>query len=133
MSSQEKAGHRQRLRERFLAGEPDARTNTALLELLLTYAIPQQDVRPLAERLVTGFGGLDGVLEADPAALCRIAGVKTNTAVLLKLIHWLRNGRDGADAEVVDERHQPSLFDPAPVSGASQGDEAPAPRDVLAP
>lgn len=35
-------GHRQRLRDRFLAGETEAYTDAALLELLLTYAIPSR-------------------------------------------------------------------------------------------
>jgi len=41
-------GHRQRLRERFVAGEQKAQSDEALLELLLCYAIPQRDVHPLA-------------------------------------------------------------------------------------
>ena len=39
------SGHRQRLKERILAGE-------ALLELLLTYALPQHDTQPLARDLL---------------------------------------------------------------------------------
>jgi DNA repair protein RadC len=45
-------GHRQRLKERFLAGEPSSQSDEALLELLLTYAIPQKDVQPLARHLI---------------------------------------------------------------------------------
>ncbi len=45
-------GHRQRLKDRFLAGEASARTDKALLELLLTYALPQRDTQPLARDLL---------------------------------------------------------------------------------
>jgi hypothetical protein len=41
-------GHRQRLRDRFLSEEASALTEESLIELLLTFAIPQKDVRPLA-------------------------------------------------------------------------------------
>ncbi|MDP1069133.1 hypothetical protein, partial [Klebsiella pneumoniae] len=61
MADSKKTGHRQRLRERFLAGDENSRSEEALLELLLTYAIPQRDVQPLAKHLLEAFGGLPGV------------------------------------------------------------------------
>lgn len=76
-------GHRQRLKERFLASEPRALTEWALLELLLTYAIPQKDVQPLAQQLIAAFGSLGAVLAADRSALIRINdGVRVNVAPL---------------------------------------------------
>lgn len=42
-------GHRQRLRDRFIAGGPDALPDYELLELLLFLAIPQRDTKPLAK------------------------------------------------------------------------------------
>ena len=45
-------GHRQRLKDRFNAGDAAALTDVALLELLLTFAIPRADVRPLAQALI---------------------------------------------------------------------------------
>lgn len=84
------SGHRQRLRDRFAAGEDSAHTDEALLELLLTYAIPQLDVQPLARKLITRFGNLSGVLSADLEDLCRIDGIKSNSAVLLKLVDWIK-------------------------------------------
>jgi DNA repair protein RadC len=93
-------GHRQRLRDRFLAGQRDAFTDEALLELLLTYAIPQQDVRPLALALLQRFGDLPGVLGAELDALCETPGVKANSALLLKLVYHLTMERVGG---AVDE------------------------------
>ena len=58
MSGTENKGHRQRLRERFINGEAGSRSDEALLELLLTYAIPQKDVQPLAKQLISEYGSL---------------------------------------------------------------------------
>jgi len=83
-------GIRQKLREDFVSGEPNALTDEALLELLLSYALSRGDPEPLAKRLILEFGGLDGVLSSDFDALCRIKGVKSYTATLLKLAGHLR-------------------------------------------
>lgn len=53
MSDTGKKGHRQRLRDHFAGGEESSRSEEALLELLLTYAIPQKDVQPLVPVRIT--------------------------------------------------------------------------------
>src|ERR1035437_8020600 len=88
------AGHRQRLKDRFMAGATRALTDVALLELLLTYAIPQKDVQPLAEQLITQFGSLDKVLAADVTALKGVPGVGDAAATLLKLTASLVTRRE---------------------------------------
>ena len=62
-------GHRDRLRQRFLAAGPDSLHDYELLELLLFSAIPRRDVKPLAKELIEKFGGFAGVLSADPHML----------------------------------------------------------------
>lgn len=89
MPHSNKAGHRQRLRERFISGEDVSRTDEALLELLLCYAIPQKDVQPLAQQLIAQFGGLAEVLNADFEKVCKVKGLKENSATLLKLVDWI--------------------------------------------
>lgn len=86
MTEKGKAGHRQRLRDRFLADEPGSRGDEVLLELLLTYAIPRQDVRPLAHELLKQFGNLSGLLAASLEELYKCKGVKESSVVLLKAI-----------------------------------------------
>ena len=80
------AGHRARLRERFLREGLDGFSEHEVLELLLIYAIPQRDVNPLAHALIARFGSLAGVLEADAAELRQVSGVGENAAVLLSLM-----------------------------------------------
>ena len=90
MAEFSKTGHRQRLRERFLAGEASVQTDAGLLELLLSYAIPRVDVQPLATQLLAEFGNLPGVLAADGETLCKIKGIKGHAVALLKLTDWIR-------------------------------------------
>jgi len=60
-----------------------------LLELLLTYAIPRRDTKPLAKTLLAAFGTLSGVLEAESSELRETAGIGEASLVLLKLTHVL--------------------------------------------
>ena len=100
-------GHRQRLRDRFVSGEESSRSEEALLELLLTYAIPQKDVQPLAAHLLSEHGNLSSLLEASMESLCQSSGVKENSAVLLKLVDWIRqhHGHSG----IVREKFKPPI------------------------
>ena len=100
-----KSGHRERLRVRFLHGEASSRTDEALLELLLTYCIPQRDVQPLVRSLLAKFGTLDKVLAADPKALCEVDGIKTASAALFKLVdHLHRKPTSPKPTEKLQER-----------------------------
>lgn len=81
------AGHRQRLRERFVEQGVEGFHPHELLELLLSYAIPQKDTNELAHRLLDHFGGrLPQVLEADVYQLCEVKGISYHTAVLISML-----------------------------------------------
>jgi DNA repair protein RadC len=90
MNKSNKTGHRERLNERFIKGGKSPHTEKTLLELLLTYSIPQKDVLPLAKSLLEKFGSLSDVLSADVSSLCEISGVKISSAILFKLVDWIR-------------------------------------------
>jgi hypothetical protein len=98
MVDKEQAGHRQRLRERFLAGEPEARSDETLLELLLAFAIGRKDVKPLAEELIRVFKGLSQVLSASPDELRRVKGIGEISVALLKVVHFIKTGEVTAKA-----------------------------------
>lgn len=78
-------GHRDRLRERFLAA-PDSLPDYELLELLLFMAIPRRDVKPIAKNLIARFGTLNGVLSASPQELQGVDGISEITATAIKII-----------------------------------------------
>lgn len=79
-------GHRQRLRERFLAGGPDALPDYELLELVLFRAIPRRDVKPLAKALIERFGDFAGVSAARIERLREVDGLGDAAIVELKVI-----------------------------------------------
>lgn len=81
--------HRKRLRERFLQGGAAAMPDYELLEMLLFRAIPRQDVKPLARRLLEAFGSLAGAIAATPAQLARVEGVGEAVVIDLKLTEAL--------------------------------------------
>ena len=80
------AGHRERLREKFLSNQL---ADYEKLELLLGYAIPRRDVRPLARSLVKEFGGVYQVLSASVDDLVKVKGVGRNTAIFLKVVQQM--------------------------------------------
>ena len=90
------AGHRDRLRERALAGGLAALPDYELLELHLFRSIPRGDVKPLAKQLLARFGSLGAVLGATPEELKTVKGVGDTVALDLKLLHeaTLRSARD---------------------------------------
>jgi hypothetical protein len=87
------SGHRKRLRDRFVAGDESSRSDVSLLELLLSYAIPQKDVQPLAKDLIDRYGNIEGVFELSIEDLCQEKGIKENTAVIIKLVDWIRQNQ----------------------------------------
>lgn len=72
------AGHRERLRKRFIAS-PSAVPDYELLELILFRTIPRRDVKPLAKELIATFGSFGAVLHADPMRLHDVKGISDTT------------------------------------------------------
>lgn len=83
------AGHRQRLRKRFLDNGISALAPHEIVELLLTFSIPQKDVKPLAKSLLNRFADLRGIFSAQPDLLMQQPGIKENSAALFKLVYAL--------------------------------------------
>ncbi len=82
----DKAGHRQRLRERFSNGGADAVPDYELLEMILFRAFPRIDTKPIAKRLLARFGSFAEVISAPPERLKEIEGVGSRAVEELKLI-----------------------------------------------
>ena len=80
-------GHRDRLRERLREGGEDALPDYELLELVLFAAIPRQDVKPLAKRMLEAFGGdIAELMSASRERLKEIAGVGDGVVDQLKIV-----------------------------------------------
>ena len=80
------AGHRRRLRERFMSGGAEALPDYEMLELVLFRAIPKRDVKPLAHRLLETFGDFEGVLSAPLARVRKVEGAGPAVATELKIV-----------------------------------------------
>ncbi len=80
------AGHRQRLRQRFLRGGITALNDYEILELILAGAIPRRDVKPIAKALIERFGSFEAVLDATGSELLDTPGLGPAGAVALLLI-----------------------------------------------
>lgn len=102
------ADHRKRLRHRFLTGGAAAMPDYEILELTLFRAIPRQDVKPLARRLIDTFGDLNGVLSAPIARLEQVDGVGPAVALELKVMETVTHRM--ARAKVM-QRHVVSSWD----------------------
>ncbi len=79
-------GHRSRLKTKFERSGLDGFADHEVLEYLLTFAIPQKDVNPLAHQLINHFGSLNAVLDATKMELENIKGVGPHAAALLTLM-----------------------------------------------
>lgn len=76
------AGHRSRLRERFMKAG-GALADYELIELLLMAAMPRRDVKPIAKALLKRFGSFAGVLNANLQSLIEVNGIGEAAAVSL--------------------------------------------------
>ncbi len=79
-------GHRARLKQRFAEHGLDGFHDYEVLELLLTYAIPRKDVKPVAKRLLKQFKTLAGVFDAQVQELQTVEGLGKESAQFLKLV-----------------------------------------------
>jgi DNA repair protein RadC len=79
-------GHRQRLRERFLAAGADALSDYELLEMVLFTAQPRRDMKPLAKALLKRFGSFAEAIHAPEVLLREVDGIGEATITQLRLI-----------------------------------------------
>ena len=81
------AGHRERMRKKFLRAGLDAFEDHELLEFLLYYAFSRGDTNELAHRLLNHFrGDLCSVFEADAEKLMEVKGIGETSAALIRLV-----------------------------------------------
>lgn len=80
------AGHRARLRDRFLERGLKGFTDAEVLELLLSFGTPRTDCKEPAKEALKKFGSLVGVLEASIADLATIKGIGHKNSFALHFV-----------------------------------------------
>jgi DNA repair protein RadC len=79
-------GHRGRLKQRFRKSGRKALQDYELLELLLGFAIPRKDTKPLAKKLLQKFGTFQAILDAPYASLEESDGIGEHASTLVGLV-----------------------------------------------
>jgi DNA repair protein RadC len=79
------AGHRNRLRKRFLQSGLSGFLDYEIIELLLTLGTPRKDCKQTAKEVLKKFKNLRGVLEATSEDLQTIKGIGPSNVLGLKL------------------------------------------------
>ncbi len=119
-------GHRERLRRRLLKTGREAFEDYELLELLLAYAIPRVDTKPIAKRLIERFGSFAAVLDQPRERLVEVDGVGPQAAVLLvalraAMVRYYEQGAESARR----------ISGPEDVAAFVQGELGAEPRECL--
>lgn len=80
------AGHRLRVRKKFLTSLGAELHDYELLEILLFAASPRQDTKPLAKKLIAKFGDISAVVNADIEMLKSVEGVGEVAITQIKIV-----------------------------------------------
>lgn len=102
-------GHRQRLRDKFLASGLSGFHDYEVIELLLTLATPRKDCKQAAKAALDKFKTFQAVLEASPAELCKIKGIGTKNLFGIKLVN-----------EVVHRYLEKKLINKDPINNSKE-------------
>lgn len=89
MEDKQYIGHRLRLKERILNAAPEDLADYELIEILLFFAIPRKDVKPLAKKLLREFGGISNLLHVDINKFLSVEGTTRNIYTLFVLMREL--------------------------------------------
>lgn len=77
-------GHRKRLKQR-IDNDPSQLHDYELLELILGYALPRRDTKPLAKALLSRYQNFKGILAAKPAELKAMDGLGPGVMTFFKI------------------------------------------------
>jgi DNA repair protein RadC len=79
-------GHRERMREKLLERGAEALADYELLEMLLFFAQPKGDTKPLAKGLINRFGSFASVLAAPSRDLFAAPGLGRHSVAAIRLV-----------------------------------------------
>ena len=95
------AGHRKRLRERFVKGGLAGFHDYEIIELLLSLGTSRKDCKQQAKEAIKRFKTLRGVLEAPPEELQQIDGIGPQSAFGIKLVQEV--AREFLKEKIIDK------------------------------
>lgn len=78
--------HRDRLRQRFVQQGISGLLPYEVIELFLTFVVPQKEVKPAAKEAINKFGSVKGFFDADEKELSQIPFFKDKAIALRKFI-----------------------------------------------
>jgi len=81
------AGHRVRLRNRFLTAGPDALADYEIIEMMLFQALPRRDTKGIARVLISRFGSFAAAIAAPATDLMGVDGLGEAGVAALKIVH----------------------------------------------
>lgn len=76
-------GHRDRVRDKIVAGGGSYFHDHEMLEYILYAFIPRRDTNPIAHELMESFGSFSAVLDADYERLMAVKGMTRNAAIFI--------------------------------------------------
>jgi len=85
-ADQGQSGHRARLLNRYIKSGVSSLSDYELLELILTFALPRKDTKPLAKSLIAKYGTVSAAINAPLDELSGISGLGKRSAALFTLI-----------------------------------------------
>lgn len=83
------AGHRERMRKKFLKSGFDSFETHEILEMILFFAIPRANTNEIAHNLLDKYGSLSCICDVDIDELQKIKGIGAHCALLLKMIPFI--------------------------------------------
>ncbi|MFC1941010.1 UPF0758 domain-containing protein [Chloroflexota bacterium] len=95
------AGHRKRLRERFVKSGLKGFHDYEIIELVLSLGTPRRDCKQQAKQAIERFKTLRGVLEAPPEELQQIDGIGPHSAFGIKLVQEV--AREFLKEKIIDK------------------------------
>lgn len=85
--SEDTKGHRQRLRERFVAVGIDGFSDIEVVEFLIAHVLPRRDVKKLARKILAACGGsLLNLFEAPWDFIRKRTGLTPNASIFISFI-----------------------------------------------
>lgn len=92
-------GHRQRMKSNLLKNGSAGLDELDLLEMLLYYAVPRIDTRDIAKELLSKFGSMEGILDAEQGKIAETVGLKDGAEVLFALLREVLSRYGGTKSQ----------------------------------